>query len=85
MLLNTLAFVGAVVVVIAALAVLLFAIEFENNEEYAIFKMFGFGVIVARSKQLQENLNKLRKTSNKRVFITAPRALNKIWNIGGEK
>ena len=85
MLLNTLAFVGAVVVVIAALAVLLFAIEFENNDEYAILKMFGFGVIIARSNQLQSNLNMLRKTRAKRVFITAPAWFNKICNIGGEK
>ena len=85
MLMNILAAVGAVVIVVAAIVALLFAIEFENNDDYAILKMFGFGVIIARSNQLQNNLNMLRKTRDKRVFITAPAWFNKIWNIGGEK
>lgn len=85
MLLNILAFVGAGAIVLVAILVLIHAVDYHNDTDFAMLTVFNFGVIVAHSARMRKNLNILRGTTDKRVFITAPKWFNKIWNIGGAK
>jgi hypothetical protein len=58
-----------------------------NGNDGFILRVLGFGFVYARQgTQLQGNLNKMRKTENKRWFFTAPTWFNKhVVNWGGIK
>ena len=76
---------------IVSISILLFVITkyivvIYSQPEAFSFTIFGFGLVVARNDRMRKNLNMLRKTQNKKVFITAPEWFNRyVINIGGIK
>lgn len=50
-----------------------------------IITVFGFGLVLTKVDSFgYQQCNKMRKTENRQVFITAPMWFNKhVWNIGG--
>lgn len=59
------------------------SIVYENTRTYLMFKVFGFGFVYARGEELAQNLNTLRKTKGRRLFLDAPLWFNKyVYNLG---
>jgi len=43
-----------------------------NDKMCFMIEFLGFGFIIARDEMLKQNLNKIRKTKDKRFFIKLP-------------
>lgn len=79
--LNLIAYVFIFLIIISGIR-----FDFKNTD-YKYFKWYGFGLIYATPEtRINKNLNLIRKTQNKNLFINAPRWFNVyVKNIGGSK
>ena len=63
--------------------VILFNIRYKNEKTALLITFFKFGFIYCRDEKLARSLNKIRKTSGRRLFIEAPIWFNRhIYNFG---
>jgi hypothetical protein len=64
--------IGMITVVIVVLIVIVAGIYYRNDKYAFVFAFYGFAIIVARDQGLKNNLNKIKKTTNRKVFFDVP-------------
>lgn len=75
-----------VAMIIGYFFILYLCFSIHLREEHITFLFLGFGFVYAETEDMRNFLNSLRKTRNKKFFLTAPVWFNRhVWNIGGIK